>query len=73
MERPLSPRERENTALVATGATNREIAQQLGISPRTVRNLLMRVFAKTGVRTRTALAVRVVQADSSPDESSSLI
>jgi DNA-binding NarL/FixJ family response regulator len=48
----LSPREREVLRLVAGGATNREIATQLGVSDETVKTLLARTFAKLGVRKR---------------------
>jgi DNA-binding NarL/FixJ family response regulator len=48
----LSPREREVLRMVAAGATNKEIAQVLGIGPATVKTLLMRTFAKLGARRR---------------------
>jgi DNA-binding NarL/FixJ family response regulator len=48
----LSPREREVLQLVAGGATNREIAQQLQISDETVKTLVSRTFAKLGARKR---------------------
>jgi DNA-binding CsgD family transcriptional regulator len=38
--------------LVASGATNQEIAAELGIGSETVKTLLTRVFAKLGVRRR---------------------
>jgi len=48
----LSPREREVIRLVATGATNREIARALGVGEETVKTLLTRTFDKLGVRRR---------------------
>ncbi|GAA4562499.1 LuxR family transcriptional regulator [Planotetraspora kaengkrachanensis] len=48
----LSPQEREVVRLAATGATNREIASQLFLSPRTVGHHLYRAFPKLGVSSR---------------------
>jgi DNA-binding NarL/FixJ family response regulator len=61
----LPKRQREITILVADGAGNKEIARQLTISEKTVRNILTRVLAKTGARSRTELAVQWVQAKTS--------
>lgn len=52
---PLTPREREVAELAAAGATSRAIAEQLGISRRTVDNLLGRVYSKLGVPGRDGL------------------
>ncbi|WP_074313463.1 helix-turn-helix transcriptional regulator [Micromonospora cremea] len=52
----LSPQEREVVRLAAAGATNREIATQLFLSPRTVGHHLYRAFPKLGVTSRTDLA-----------------
>ncbi len=51
----LSPREREIAGLAAEGRTSRAIAEQLGVSNRTVDNLLQRVYAKLGVAGRSEL------------------
>jgi DNA-binding NarL/FixJ family response regulator len=48
----LSPREREVLRMVAGGATNREVARELGVSDETIKTILARVFAKLGVRRR---------------------
>ncbi|MDX6408887.1 MAG: hypothetical protein QOE13_1958 [Gaiellaceae bacterium] len=48
----LSPRERQVLGLVASGSTNQQIAQQLGVGAETVKTLLARTFSKLGVRRR---------------------
>ena len=48
----LSPREREVVQLLMTGATNREISEQLGIGTETVKTLLSRAYEKLGVKRR---------------------
>ncbi|MEU4702274.1 LuxR C-terminal-related transcriptional regulator [Nonomuraea dietziae] len=52
----LTPRQREIALLAAQGLTNREIAERLVVSIRTVANTLYAVYEKTGVSDRTALA-----------------
>jgi len=52
----LTAREAEVLAWVARGKTNRDIADILGMSPRTVNKHLEHVFEKLGVETRTAAA-----------------
>lgn len=49
---PLSPREVEILRLVATGASNREIAENLFITEGTVKNHLSSILSKLGVRDR---------------------
>ncbi|GAA1055258.1 hypothetical protein GCM10017608_31030 [Agromyces luteolus] len=53
---PLTPREREVLELVARGASNRDIAQQLFISAATVGRHLANIYLKLGVGSRTAAA-----------------
>ena len=45
----LTPRERDVLRLVVTGRSNKEVAQALGISPRTVENHRARIMEKTGI------------------------
>ena len=49
--------------LVATGATNREVGDQLFLSPHTVNAHLRRIFTKLGIRSRVELARLTAQRD----------
>ena len=65
MHRPvitLSHRETEILTLLATGATNREMAQRLFISESTVKTHLVHIYSKLGVDNRTA-AVATARAE----------
>jgi predicted ATPase/DNA-binding CsgD family transcriptional regulator len=53
----LTPREREIAGLVARGMANREIAEKLVLSVRTVETHVSRVLTKLGLRTRGELTV----------------
>jgi DNA-binding NarL/FixJ family response regulator len=60
-EAPLSRREVEILQKVAYGATTKEVASQLGISPHTVKTHLERIFEKLGASDRAqavAIAIR---------------
>jgi DNA-binding NarL/FixJ family response regulator len=52
---PLTPQEREIAALAAEGLSNKQIAQRLLLSPKTVGNHLFRIFPKLGITSRAAL------------------
>jgi DNA-binding CsgD family transcriptional regulator len=56
---PLTKRELEIAELVAGGATNREIAETLFLSPKTVERHISNALKKTGARNRTQLAERL--------------
>lgn len=53
----LSPRETEVLNLIATGANNREIAQKLYISEKTVKNHVTSILSKLNLRDRTQAAL----------------
>jgi DNA-binding CsgD family transcriptional regulator len=55
----LSPQQQEIAQLAARGLSNREIGEQLFLSPRTVGSHLYRMFPKLGVTSRIQLADRV--------------
>jgi DNA-binding CsgD family transcriptional regulator len=59
----LTQREIEVLMWVARGKTNKDIADILGMSPRTVNKHLEHIYVKLGVETRTAAAA-FVNADS---------
>jgi DNA-binding CsgD family transcriptional regulator/tetratricopeptide (TPR) repeat protein len=57
----LSPRELDVARMLVAGGTNREIAERLFLSPKTVARHLDSAMRKLDVRSRTALAVRLVE------------
>ncbi|MEU4325551.1 helix-turn-helix transcriptional regulator [Nonomuraea dietziae] len=52
----LTPQELQSVRLAATGLSNREIAERLFVSPRTVGHHLYKAYPKLGVTTRAELA-----------------
>lgn len=65
----LSVREVQVVQLVAAGATNERVAEQLVISPRTVQSHIERALQKTAAKNRTELAVLAVREGLVPGES----
>jgi len=57
----LSSQQRRVLALVADGKTNKEIAVELGLSPKTVKNYLSTVFEKLQVSRRSEAVARVIR------------
>lgn len=57
----LTPREHEVLALLAQGLTNKQIAQQLSVSPRTVNFHLDNLYSKLGVNSRTAAVLAALR------------
>jgi DNA-binding NarL/FixJ family response regulator len=55
---PLSPRETEILRLVATGASNRDIAEMLVIAEGTVKNHLTNILGKLGVKDRMQAVIK---------------
>jgi len=55
---PLSERESDILALIARGASNKEIANQLFIAEGTVKNHVTHILGKLGVRDRTQAALK---------------
>ncbi len=57
----LSQRERDIVSAVIKGASNKDIAWQLGLGEQTVKNHLRRIFAKLRVTNRVELAVHAME------------
>jgi DNA-binding NarL/FixJ family response regulator len=53
----LTPREKQVVSLICRGMKNKQIAENLHITPGTVKVHLMHIFEKTGLKDRLALAV----------------
>jgi DNA-binding NarL/FixJ family response regulator len=62
----LTPRESDVLAWLGKGKTNRDIAEILGMSPRTVNKHLEHIFVKLGVETRSAAAVLASSVQQAP-------
>ena len=58
---PLTPQLRQIAMLIAEGRTNREIADAMGLTEKTVKNYVTRVLRKGGFARRTELAVYVAR------------
>ncbi|RXK55023.1 response regulator transcription factor [Oleiharenicola lentus] len=63
----LSAQERRVLALVAEGKTNKEIAEQMGLSDKTVKNYLSNVFEKLKINRRSQAAVMYLEHRGRPD------
>ena len=57
----LTAREREVLARIADGASNREIAGELGLSPKTVNRHVENIFDKLGVSSRAAAVAKALK------------
>jgi two-component system, NarL family, response regulator DevR len=57
----LSPQEKRVLALIADGCTNKEVAAQLNLSEKTVKNYLSTIFEKLNVSRRSEAAVMYAQ------------
>lgn len=62
----LSTQERRVLALVAEGKTNKEIAEQMGLSDKTVKNYLSNIFEKLQISRRSQAAVLYAESRGGP-------
>ena len=59
----LSPQERRVLALIATGKTNKEVGNELGLTEKTVKNYLANIFGKLSVTRRSQAVALFVTAN----------
>ena len=57
----LTPREVEVLSLIARGATTRQVAERLFITPKTAETHIERIYAKTGASTRSTVTLFAMQ------------
>lgn len=60
IQRNITEREREVIEMMIKGKSNKEIEQELFISPHTVKNHIYNVFQKTGVKSRHQLIAHIL-------------
>jgi DNA-binding NarL/FixJ family response regulator len=65
---PLTPRENEVLSRIASGATNRQIAEELRLSLSTVKRHLEHIISKLGVSDRTQAAVKAIEMGLLPEK-----
>lgn len=58
---PLTPKQREVLRLMAAGTPNREIGEQLGIKPETVKSHVGEILRRLGCRDRTAAVAKALK------------
>lgn len=66
MLQELTPRETDVIRLVAKGLANKQIAQELDLSPSTVKGYMETIMLKLGAPNRTAAAARWLASRESP-------
>jgi two-component system nitrate/nitrite response regulator NarL len=69
----LSKRELEIAQLVATGLSNLEVSDKLGLSRHTVKNYLFRIFEKLGISTRIELVLYILSQAPTSDANDDLM
>ena len=57
----LSTRETEVIRLIAEGLSNKEISARLGLSEKTIKNHISRIFSKLNIYARTQAAVHAIK------------
>ncbi len=68
----LSPQQQRILALIAEGKTNRQIAEAMFLSEKTIKNYLTALFAKLGMSSRTEAAIYATKLKASGTESSAI-
>lgn len=65
-EPELTPREAAIARLITRGMANKQIAAELGLSPKTIEGHVTRIMAKLGARSRVQIATWVARGDAQP-------
>jgi DNA-binding NarL/FixJ family response regulator len=58
---PLTAREQQMSEAIGRGLSNKQIAEEFGISPETVKRHLASIYSKLAIPGRVALAIHVVR------------